>query len=275
MFNSVFHPFPRLPQELRLEIWEQALPSPRIIDLRYKCLNMDNFEWETQWVANCTPVSQSLKYVNKEAREVFYQAYKTMAVLYENDKWSSTAMTEVDYGRDTAYFSVHIPERSKIIVAGSSPSWDDTLDYTLDTTVKWCGKLKTVALDLAILQKPFYRRSKMYGGFNALLFDPKARVNGVIEDVLAVFPALERLYFVIDTTTDAPRAMVDPLDSEDYRRWHDRHGSLMKLDWMPSVVASLQENQGKGKPLEIGLKIFVAGRLVNSACRSIPNKIRG
>ncbi|TGO55423.1 hypothetical protein BCON_0092g00060 [Botryotinia convoluta] len=36
--NATFHPFPRLPLEIRRMIWRTALPGPRNVALKHFCL---------------------------------------------------------------------------------------------------------------------------------------------------------------------------------------------------------------------------------------------
>lgn len=253
MSTSVFHPFPRLPQELRLDIWQKALPDPRIIELRFMYLNDQNItdwrDWHCptqEWVASSTSLSRSLFRANKEAREVFLKAYKIMDVVSDEPGQSRASTIEVDYERDVFYVTANIPERS------NSPATELLHDQTM-----WFKRLKRVAVDLTIMQKGFYRQLGIYTGFAAFKFDPSARALGVVEDALAMFPALEQLYFTVDTATGTSRLLVDLMDSEEYTRWYQAHSLQIPPEWIPGVATAINSKRDQSNPLEIALKILI------------------
>lgn len=83
---DTFHPFPRLTSELRLQIWEMALPGPRIVEAR---LAQNLQHWYSP-IDSFEPASVLL-HVNKESRSVFafkYQPvllWETSLVAHRND----------------------------------------------------------------------------------------------------------------------------------------------------------------------------------------------
>lgn len=202
-----------------------------------------------EWVASSTSLSRSLFYVNKEAREVFLKAYRLIDVLSDEFRQPGeprTSTIEVDYDRDVFYVTANIPERSKS--PDSGPSHGQRT---------WFERLKRVVVDLTIMQKGFYRQLGMYTGLAAFKFDPSARALGVVEDVLEMFPALEQLYFAVDTAAKTSRMMVDLMDSKEYVQWHQSNGSQDPQDWIPSVTTAVNSKRGKRTPLEITLKVLI------------------
>jgi hypothetical protein len=88
-----FHLFPRLPKELRLEIWKHSLPGPRIVDV--SCTSQ-LWHWTTD---ESSPIHLE---VNHEARAVALRSYERAPIWeYGRVPWMRTF---VDYSRDFFYF---------------------------------------------------------------------------------------------------------------------------------------------------------------------------
>lgn len=257
MSASTFHPFPRLPKELRLDIFKLALPEPRIVECRFA--NYSHLGTREQplpapgddcvWVANA-PLTSHIQLVSSEARHVFLQTYTIVPLADESNgsqDWKPT--TAVAFDRDTLYF--------KTYDSGRRTSGIEVFDFVQRGVAPWADKVKTVALDLAIMEET---GARPYAGYRAMFFYPDVRTVGIMEKILGTFPALEQLYLVIDgkdPRTEAPRRMVDPMDSDDYACWHELSGRHRAMNWIPNTVAALQAKRNARIPLKINLKLFV------------------
>lgn len=258
MSTSTFHPFPRLPKELRLDVFKLALPEPRIIECRfanYPYLGIQGDSLPTPgdncvWVANA-PLTSHLQLVSSEARDVFLQTYTIVSLADESNSgqdWKPT--TAVDFNRDTLYF--------KTYDWGRRTSGIEGFVFIERGVALWADKVKTVALDLAIMEE--ISPVRPYAGYKALYFYPDVRAVGIIEKVLGTFPSLEQLYLVIDgkdPQTEAPRRMVNPMDSDYYACWHELSGRHRAINWIPNTVAALQAKRNATIPLKINLKLLV------------------
>jgi hypothetical protein len=106
--ERIFAPFLNLPQELRLMIWERALPGPRVVDIRQRKLKKTIGEWE---IENDTIWPPNLQ-VNEESE---YDDYEEALVdLQEIRRYSrhqrvrlSEALSVYEYG-DDAYKTGHL-----------------------------------------------------------------------------------------------------------------------------------------------------------------------
>jgi hypothetical protein len=88
-----FHPFPRLPKELRLQIWKHALPEPRTLDpilTDELGLDPDKGPWRPKynkkagilcnWTAKTLPNKPPLPEIWYEAWENFTQFYQRTSI---------------------------------------------------------------------------------------------------------------------------------------------------------------------------------------------------
>lgn len=100
---ATFPLFPRLPKEIRLQIWELALPGARIVELT--CTTNKHPIWgdpEISWVWTTDVASPPHLYVNLEARDTALRSYDPV------DVWECTSFpsgrTFVDYSKDMFFF---------------------------------------------------------------------------------------------------------------------------------------------------------------------------
>jgi hypothetical protein len=85
-----FKLFTSLPSELRINIWKQALPAPRIVPVRYS-------RAFRQYTSGSAP--PSLLHVCQESREVFLKSYEKLLL---SKKYESSIY--IDFTHDTIFF---------------------------------------------------------------------------------------------------------------------------------------------------------------------------
>lgn len=96
--HDQFHPFPRLPLELRLQIWNLALPGPRVVQvIEAKKRHMLTRQASYHWTSNSP--SPILLRVCKESREEALRTYTAAFGRNEND-----GRVYVDFDKDTVFF---------------------------------------------------------------------------------------------------------------------------------------------------------------------------
>jgi hypothetical protein len=248
-----FHPFPRLPKELRLEIWRHGLPEPRLINFNLMIHNIRRRRFVDRdlfWTAQSTPLSQCLRLVNCEARDVFNEAYHLMVLRKEGNQ-HGTSILQVDHTMDTMYFGSQIPEQQ-----GIDADVDDSSCLFIRGELRWPGRTKVqrIALNLNIMQKFSLGRHEFYLGFSLLVVDPSTYAVGLIEQVLSAFPALKVLNLVVNPEFQGPRVMVDLLGSPEYDSWVKLHGPGPV--WIPETLATLNSQRTAKERLKIVLTIF-------------------
>jgi len=88
---DTFHPFPRLPVEIRLKIWKNALPGRRVVEI--------DFDRVAGWypAREATPEPSSLLRVCKESREEFQRVYSAQIPRKTLYRWKSYSITPVCY----------------------------------------------------------------------------------------------------------------------------------------------------------------------------------
>lgn len=80
---DTFHKFPKLPIELRIKIWEYALPEPQVIDLSI-CRLIDNMSF---WLSrNGQRLVRDFLWTNKEAASVFNGNYHKISLCSTKPK---------------------------------------------------------------------------------------------------------------------------------------------------------------------------------------------
>ncbi|KUJ17776.1 uncharacterized protein LY89DRAFT_718399 [Mollisia scopiformis] len=96
--GRVFHLFPDLPSEIRLKIWEEARPEPRVIKIDRDTFEHDGYTFGTP---RCSAKVPSLLHVNFESRHVALEWY----TLPFEKLPSQPAYIYFDCSRDWAYLS--------------------------------------------------------------------------------------------------------------------------------------------------------------------------
>lgn len=86
-----FHFFPKLPIELRLKIWKNALPGPRYIEFDNGGYFAPIFDTESRsfaqpWQIRCDEVAPSLFFTTREARSVVLEKYSPIIGTLKGSK---------------------------------------------------------------------------------------------------------------------------------------------------------------------------------------------
>ncbi|KAH7346428.1 hypothetical protein BKA65DRAFT_502418 [Rhexocercosporidium sp. MPI-PUGE-AT-0058] len=93
--NGTFHPFPRLPLELRTKIWETANAEPRVV-----VVDMPKFR---VWFTSPTPVPATL-HACSESRIITLRTHKLCFPQRREDRPDGPATVYSNLARDTIYF---------------------------------------------------------------------------------------------------------------------------------------------------------------------------
>jgi len=144
-----FHPFPRLPSELRIKIWKYTFPEPRVVPVRYN-------RAVQQYTSTSEP--PALLHVCAESRSLFLDTYTNLILA---PRYKSAIF--VDFTCDTIFFD-HIdcsPEGDLSLDLARSPHSNRILYCAIDaqlwevlrvfkydslSEVKLMPNLKTIAL---------------------------------------------------------------------------------------------------------------------------------
>jgi hypothetical protein len=134
--------FPEFPPELRLKVWKEALPGPRIVEIEW-CYDAD--DWFCPIEGQSKP--SGLLRANKESREVFLEAYTPVAkfITVNTQNFDSPCNHEfAQYG--TAYFN---PTADLLYIGPSTCgclSFSDRSILFLDAT-PWMKSVTTLACE--------------------------------------------------------------------------------------------------------------------------------
>lgn len=143
--------FTRLPYEIRLKIWEAALPAPRIVPVRYNRLCK-------QYTSDVPP--PALLHACTESRRVFLSVYENFRL---SQKFDSSIF--VDFARDTIFFDnldcspegdlasdlAMSPQSQKVLYCAiDAQLWEVLRVFRYDnlSEVKLLRRLRTLALVL-------------------------------------------------------------------------------------------------------------------------------
>ncbi|KAF2743581.1 hypothetical protein M011DRAFT_372674, partial [Sporormia fimetaria CBS 119925] len=130
---STFHPFPRLPCELRLQIWEHAV-EPRTIEVRYRAYKPERLL--------CTNPVPAIMEACREARDVGLKLYEKAFLdsipgrpdLGERYIWLNWDFDVISIGRTRLEKFLPVKtliQRLKLERNRNDGFWDDSADYTL------------------------------------------------------------------------------------------------------------------------------------------------
>lgn len=111
-----FHQFPNLPFELRWQIWELALPGPRILHLRETDPTNPNFKpnvahskprEDIKWTISAQIPPPSLLLVNRESFAFASQHFELAFPTKRDAQWPDLrcARTWINFERDTVYLN--------------------------------------------------------------------------------------------------------------------------------------------------------------------------
>jgi len=144
--------FPKLPVELRLEIWSLALPGPRVIEVFQNLEKEYNGERKSEIKVNNPPLT--LFHVNREAREVASNKYMRL---------SNVSSSSLDFCR--ARFD---PNKDTIFIPWSgSWSWSADRDGFRGGLIHgdaWSSEARTKVQYLAMDYKMWGRQTWESGG---------------------------------------------------------------------------------------------------------------
>lgn len=107
----LFPNFPRLPKELRDEIWEYAVSESRIVPLRRRRLRQEgeviegNDRDQGLWGFKCDLPPPSILFVNREANAAASRLYTTAPKAFPCVRYNHTSVPEtcIDFARDILY----------------------------------------------------------------------------------------------------------------------------------------------------------------------------
>ncbi|KAL2062418.1 hypothetical protein VTL71DRAFT_6684 [Oculimacula yallundae] len=112
--------FPSLPSELRIKIWQQTFPAPRIVPVRFNRLT-------SQYVSNAPP--PALLHVCSQSRSIFLETYTNLLL---SPRYTSTVF--VNFAHDTVFFDSLdcSPDGDLAIDLASSPCRDRIRHLAID-----------------------------------------------------------------------------------------------------------------------------------------------
>jgi hypothetical protein len=148
---DTFALFTSLPSELRIKIWQHALPGPRVVAVRYGRVH-------DRYISDAPP--PALLHVCTESRHVFLSTYENLILSATHE-----SSVFVDFKRDTVFFDnlncspcgdlaldlATSPHRDKILqCAIDAQLWEVLRVFRYDTVseIKLLRNLKTIALVL-------------------------------------------------------------------------------------------------------------------------------
>jgi hypothetical protein len=259
MTTFCFHHFPLLPKELRVQIWKEALPEPRVIELKLvDKLHPTLYTWQVPkddnefvWKTTSPPISIPLLRVSREARLATLEWYENRGLYYHGtDTWTCVY---VDFSRDTFY--LNIDENVHLIVGFEG--WDISSD------LYWATKAQNLAVNLGIFGERNIGEIPRYARFEQL-WTPEGQAV-VIQEFLDLFqnlPALKELNFVLDGRNPifgGPVEIIEPTaEFEDY--W-EPDGRTLASAWIPDTLSELHRQRPEVKiPPKVGLKLLTNGK---------------
>jgi hypothetical protein len=107
-YLTSFHLFPQLPLELRLQIWEEAIPSPRILHIKETAPSSDPGSYDHQrrnWTTTAQVPPPSMLLVNHESFDVASKYYELAFPTKKDVQYpqQGCSRTWIDFQRDVVY----------------------------------------------------------------------------------------------------------------------------------------------------------------------------
>lgn len=255
-----FNLFTLFPEEIRLKIWKESFPKPRIIDLKFA--NSEGFSYVFSLASGCgsdgpwhwttnSRLSLPLLQVNHEARRTTLELYKPTTIRQENALRSGA--TYIDFARDTIYRSCIFPDRLF--------KFDEAYNIMVSNTSTWSCNITRLAIGFAVLQP---RRYLLRGEWLGTFVFPSAKARKHALRVLLVacthFPAVQNLLLAIDGRETQFGGSTEIVDSSklpvDIRHHDGREAALRAL----SIVAGSLRSQRPDVNLpEVKLVLFTNG----------------
>lgn len=223
-----FRLFPKLPYELRLEIWRFALPPPRVVELRQSGRAKRGRFWITDI---CPPVLLS---VCHEAREVALELYRPILV------WNQTrpvlTRSYIAYSKDIVYLSDSSYKRLLDNVM-SSKIWDAPV--ALD-------KVQYFAVISDQITTGYSQWSRIFAMGDegpAFLVNAVSRQNavGFLASIFRHFKNLKQLLLVTDKRMASREGMDELLEPTDaYEDCCDKRTREIRTEKLPGLLEEVQ-----------------------------------
>lgn len=248
--------FGLLAPELRLKIWEDALPEPRIIDLKLLAEPLSIYNPKPKieyWVSTSPSINHEvLSKVNREARNVYFKSYRRTDILEQLGEF--TRPVYIDFSRDILcrncsiyddFSSWWLPEIIRNILAGLND--------------EWVHETELLTLHPAALNTNSWIYNSMMVG---MMKDHESRQRAVqcLLNILQEFPKLQHLRFIIDGRHNKSSGMhkiVEP--SETFPdRFDNEHKDLALMAFADFLKHVKEQHPEVGLPkIELALIIDV------------------
>lgn len=255
MHPPEFHAFPDLPNEIRLQIWKHALPSPRLIEIHFSNKNdptiQNQYGWhfKGEWIWESSPIPRSsLLDVVDEARHVLLEFYEQVSI--SNEVESNPSSSYIDFGRDTILLRRlaidclvdMASEYNASIRKFPVPGWVSQVQNFAVITQGY----RSFAPDWPV--SPFL-------GLSAVSNQSKSQEQDVdfLISVFETFPRLKLLFLVIDgrkpgVDANGSVALSEPTDEhEDY---YEENGRKKALEWVQKLQGELRVETSDTKRLQ-------------------------
>jgi hypothetical protein len=212
---SKFTCFKRLAPELRLKIWEDALPEPRIIDLQLlnehgeQLSDLRSSGWQWCYTSRKNNL-EALSQTNHEARDVYLKSYQKTDILEQLGGFSRKFY--IDFSRDIFY-------PNSRLYRSSSRALDSEVarGFLARPNSAWTYKTTLLAVHPSTLSKIF-DYGHLMGSMG--LMAARGRATEFLLHTFLEFPKLQHLRVVIDGRNkvfSGPHEIVEPSEAnEDY-----------------------------------------------------------
>lgn len=259
MTTTYFHQFPLLPKELRVQIWKNALPEPRIIELNLiDKLHPTLYLWQTHgeddnefvWETASPPINIPLLRASREARLATLESYENKGIYYHGtNTWT---YVYVDFSRDTFYLN---RDEHMHVMCGFA------MDIPED--LYWTARVQNLAVNLGMFAIRNIGEIPRYSRFEQF-WTPEGQAD-VIRDLLDIFenfPALKKFNFALDGRNPifgGPVEIIEPTaEFEDY--W-EPDGRTLASAWIPDTLSELHRQRPQVRiPPQVGLKLLTNGK---------------
>ncbi|KAN0115559.1 hypothetical protein V8E51_005103 [Hyaloscypha variabilis] len=249
---TTFGLLPHLLPELRLEVWEHALPPPQILDLaltdrrrgRVLPLSYQNWGTTSTWTTRAAP---PIPLVNHEAYQVFLKSYDR-TYIWDDPIARIGKSIWIDYSRDTVYFSRENFKRLIRCITGQTatgerypPQMTSPFDFS---------KVQCITAEWPPLG-PFHGEGEPGQGDG----QPQSIARD-LSMLLELYPKLEEYAIVVDGR-DLDFAWEEEFTADEEGRFPDLRGK-----WNGMLVDATVERCEKGGVVVRGRSMLAPGALV-------------